>query len=468
MKESLKVIMMTETIAGISTAPGSGGIGIVRLSGDEALEIAGRVFEGKSGGNLKDKKSHTIHYGHIIDPKNQRILDEVLLMLMKGPNTYTREDVIEINCHGGMVVIQKVLELLLCEGARMAEPGEFTKRAFLNGRIDLSQAEAVIDIINSKTDLALKTSVDQLEGSLAKKIKALRQGLIEVIADIEAAIDYPEYNEEHLTREKITEATHDTQKEIKSLLRTADTGRIIKEGIETVIVGKPNVGKSSLMNALLKEQRAIVTDIPGTTRDTLEEFINVAGVPLRVVDTAGIRETEDVVEQIGVKRSKEAVDHSDLAIFVLDLSRELSEEDEAIVDILQGKKAIVVFNKNDLEIKLDQDKIKAALPQAHFVSISAKEELGLDLIESLLKEMFLLGDIDVNENTYITNVRHKDALVKAIESLEEVKMSLEAGMPEDCYSIDLKNCYESLGEISGDSVNDSIIDQIFSQFCLGK
>lgn len=459
---------MTETIAGISTAAGSGGIGILRLSGDEAIDIADKLFVSKKEGSLKERKSHTVNYGHIVDPVDGRIYDEVLLMLMKAPHTYTKEDVIEINCHGGMVVIQKILELLLRAGARMAEPGEFTKRAFLNGRIDLSQAEAVIDIINSKTDMALKTSVDQLEGSLAKKIKGLRQRLIETIAHIEASIDYPEYDMEHMTYEKIEEESLFIQKEVEKLLATADAGRIIKEGIKTVIVGKPNVGKSSLMNALLKEQRAIVTDVPGTTRDTLEEFINIAGVPLRIIDTAGIRETEDIVEQIGVKRSKEAMDEADLAIFVLDLSRPLTKEDEEIIELISDKKAIIVFNKSDLKKELDKEQVISRFTNGHFVDISAKEELGLELIEDILKEMFLLGAINVNENTYITNVRHKDALLKAKESLEEVKISLDAGMPEDCFAIDLKSTYEYLGEISGDSVNDSIIDQIFSQFCLGK
>lgn len=462
------IIVISDTIVGISTAAGSGGVGIIRVSGDTALEVVDQVFVSKKNKFLKELSSHRIYYGHIKDPEEDLIIDEVLVMLMKAPHTYTREDVVEINCHGGMIVIQNILQLLLRYGARLAEPGEFTKRAFLNGRIDLSQAEAVMDIINSKTELALKTSVGQLEGSLTNKISSLRQQLIEMIAHIEASIDYPEYDMEHLTEEKIDKDSRQLMESIDILLRTADSGKIIKEGIVTVIVGKPNVGKSSFMNALLKEQRAIVTEIPGTTRDVLEEFINIDGIPLRIFDTAGIRQTEDIVEQIGVEKSKEYVDKADLAILVLDLSSKLTDEDLSIMELIKDKKTIIVFNKSDLPRQLDFETVKSKLHHASYVEISAKEEIGLDDFSTLLKDMFLMGNIDVNENTYITNVRHKDALLKAKESLMNVLDSIAAGMPEDCFAIDLKNCYEYLGEITGDSVSDSIIDQIFSQFCLGK
>lgn len=459
--------MINDTIVGISTAPGSGGIGIIRLTGYEAITIADKVFNGMKDKSLQELKSHTIHYGHIYNEANE-VVDEVLVMLMKAPHTYTKEDVVEINCHGGIIVLQKMLELLLRKGARLAEPGEFTKRAFLNGRIDLSQAEAVIDIINSKTDLALKTSVNQLEGSINKKVKEIRGQLLETIAHIEASIDYPEYDMEQLTAKKVRTNTQEIKNHIQMLLDTADTGRIIKEGIRTVIIGKPNVGKSSLMNALLKEQRAIVTEIPGTTRDILEEYVNIGGIPLRIVDTAGIRETEDRVEKIGVKRSKEQVESSELIIFVLDISRPISEEDYAIMELIKDKKAIIVLNKKDLQKNLDIEPVRQLVPKGVFVEISAKEERGLDDFEAILKDMFMLGNINVNENTYITNVRHKDALVKAVDSLNNVIESINAGMPEDCFAIDLKACYEYLGEVTGDSVSESIIDQIFSQFCLGK
>lgn len=462
-------IMIDDTIVGIATPAGSGGIGIIRVSGDEAIDLVNRVLVTKKSKPLKDLPSHGIYYGHIVDTDGESVIDEVLVSLMKAPNTYTREHVVEINCHGGILVVQKILALMLRIGARLAEPGEFTKRAFLNGRIDLSQAEAVMDVINAKTDLALKTSVNQLEGSLTKKIRALRQELIEMIASIEAAIDYPEYEvEEQPTVTLIQKESSRLLEKLKKLSSTANTGKILKEGIMTVIVGKPNVGKSSFMNALLREQRAIVTDIPGTTRDVLEEFVNLEGVPLRIYDTAGIRQTEDVVEKIGVERSKEYVDRAELAILVLDLSEELEEEDNLIMDRIKDQQTIVVLNKTDLPRRLDLNRVKHHLPNARYAQISAKEETGLEDFTASLKDIFLLGNIDVNENTYITNVRHKDALIKAEESLYNVLESIEMGMPEDCFAIDLKNCYEYLGEITGDSVSDSIIDQIFSQFCLGK
>lgn len=462
--------MIDDTIVGIATPAGSGGIGIIRLSGEEAITIVDKVFITKKQKPLKDLKSHRIYYGHLVDQKEDgHIIDEVLVSLMRGPNTYTREDVIEINCHGGMLMVQKIMQLLLTKGARIAEPGEFTKRAFLNGRIDLSQAEAVMDVINAKTDMALKTGVNQLEGGLHDKMKDLRQNLLEMIAAIEAAIDYPEYEvEEQPTVDYIYKESNELLKRLRALKKTAQTGKILKEGITTAIVGKPNVGKSSFMNALLKEKRAIVTDIPGTTRDVLEEFVNLEGVPLRIFDTAGIRQTEDVVEKIGVEKSKDYIERSELIVFVLDSSTPLEEEDFKIIDMIGNQKVIVVLNKNDLPRQLDLKVIEEKLPQAKTVDLSAKEEIGFDDFVKVVKDIFLLGEIDVNENTYITNVRHKDALIKAEESLNNVLESIDMGMPEDCFAIDLKSCHEHLGEITGDSVSDSIIDQIFSQFCLGK
>lgn len=460
--------MMDPTIAAIATPLGAGGIGIIRMSGQDALSIADKVFKSKSKKVLQEQRSHTIHYGWIIDPDTQEVIDEVLMMLMKGPNTYTREDVIEINCHGGMIVIQKILQLLLKNGAQLAEPGEFTKRAFLNGRIDLSQAEAVIDIINAQTELSLQSSISQLGGTLSQKVKNLRQELLEMIAHIEASIDYPEYDMEELTYEMIQNKTEMLLDQVNDFIRTADTGRMIREGIQTVIIGKPNVGKSSLLNALLREQRAIVTDIPGTTRDVLEEYITIQGVPLKLMDTAGIRETADVVEQIGVEKSKEWMTKSDLVLVMMDASTKFTTEDHEIFKLIEGKRCLVLINKTDLPRKLDIKQVFAYVDKEQILELSVKEGEGMDQLENRLKEMFFAGEINVKDDVFITNVRHKDALVKAKSSLETVLETIELEMPEDCLSIDLQSAYEYLGEITGETVGESIIHQIFSQFCLGK
>ena len=460
--------MINDTIASISTPIGSGGIGIVRVSGNQAIEIMDRIFKGKSNKKLIDVKSHTINYGYIFDYNNSTIIDEVLVMLMKAPSTFTREDVVEINCHGGVIVIQKVLELILKNGARLAEPGEFTKRAFLNGRIDLSQAEAVIDIINAKTDLSLQSSVSQLEGKLSEKVNQLRDELLEMIAHIEASIDYPEYDIENLTFNKIRKESKRLKVEIETLLETADTGKIIKEGLETVIVGKPNVGKSSLMNVLVRNQRAIVTDVPGTTRDIIEEYVNIAGIPLKIIDTAGIRETENFVEKIGVEKSKEVIDKADLIIMMLDGSSPLTEEDKSIINLIQNKKAILLINKTDLDLKLDIELLKNYVDDNSIINISAKEKIGINLIEKYIKDMFLKGTINMKDDIFITNVRHKNALFEAKNSLNDVLATIDMGLPEDCLSIDLQSCYDYLGEVIGQSLDESIIDKMFSQFCLGK
>ncbi|NMA82647.1 MAG: tRNA uridine-5-carboxymethylaminomethyl(34) synthesis GTPase MnmE [Epulopiscium sp.] len=456
------------TIAAISTPLGAGGIGIVRMSGEDSFTIANKIFEGKNKKDVKDYKSHTIHYGRIVDPKTQEVIDEVLLSILKGPHTYTKENMIEINCHGGLIVVQKILQLVLREGAQLAEPGEFTKRAFLNGRIDLSQAEAVIDVINAQTELALQSSVSQLGGGLSEKVKVFRQELLEMIAHIEASIDYPEHDMEELTYEMIQTNTEQLLEKVNDFIQTADTGRMIKEGIQTVIIGKPNVGKSSLLNALLREQRAIVTNIPGTTRDILEEYVNIQGVPLKIVDTAGIRQTEDVVEQIGVEKSKSSIPQADLILVMMDASTPWAEEDHDIFELIQGKQVLVLINKTDLPRQLDIDLVTEYVPLDSILEISIKEKIGLDLLEKTLKEMFFKGEIKMNETIFITNVRHKDALVKSKESLETVLETIELGLPEDCLSIDLQSAYEYLGEITGETVGESLIDQIFSQFCLGK
>lgn len=460
--------MVNNTIAAISTSLSASGIGIIRISGEDAIIIADKLFVSKKNKKLIEQKTHTIHYGNIIDPESNEIIDEVLVSVMKEPNTYTKENIIEINCHGGVIVMQKILHLVLSNGARLAEPGEFTKRAFLNGRMDLSSAEAVIDIINAKTELSLESSVNQLKGNIYREIKNIRSKLIELIAHIEASIDYPEYDYEELGEDMVLNNLDGIKEKVSKLLNSADDGKIIREGIKTVIVGKPNVGKSSLMNALLNEDRAIVTDVAGTTRDVLEEYMNIKGIPLRIIDTAGIRETEDIVEKIGVNKSEELVQEADLVIMMLDASSDLTEEDRYIFNLIKNKKTIVLLNKIDLPVRITEEFVNEEVKNTKIISTSLKDNKGLDDIEKAIKDMFLIGDINFNDNLYITNIRHKVSLENAIDSLNSVKESIEMGMPEDCWSIDLKNSYDYLGEITGDSVSDDIIHQIFSQFCLGK
>ncbi len=458
--------MNSDTIAAIATAMTSSGIGIVRISGKDALTIIDRIYKSKSRKKkISECDSHTIHYGYIYD--GEEIVDEVIILLMKAPNTYTREDTIEIDCHGGVYVMKRILETVIKNGARPAEPGEFTKRAFLNGRIDLSQAESVIDVINSKNEFALKSSLNQLKGSVLEKIKEIRAVVLHEIAFIESALDDPE----HISLEGYPQDLNNiVEKEIKNidkLLKTSDNGRILKEGINTVIVGKPNAGKSSLLNVLVGSDRAIVTDIAGTTRDVLEEQINLNGVTLNLVDTAGIRDTDDVVEKIGVSKAKEYATTADLIIYVIDSSTQLDESDYEIIELLKGKNSIILLNKSDLNVVTDES-IVSKLIDSKIISISAKQNIGIEELENTIKEMFLNGDVSFNDEIYITNIRHKNLLNQSIISLKHVINSIENGMPEDFYSIDLMSAYESLGLIIGEAVEDDLVEEIFSKFCMGK
>lgn len=455
-------INLDDTIAAISTATGNGGIGIVRISGSEALKIADSIFVSPKGKKLSEQKSHTIHFGNIV--WENTIIDEVLVSVMKAPNTYTREDVVEINTHGGYRAVTSVLNTVIKAGARMAEPGEFTKRAFLKGRIDLTQAEAVIDIINAKSEAGKEAAMKRLEGRLSKKIKELRESILTMLAHIEAAIAYPEHDDETMTYNTIAEGCSLAINEVDRLIASADTGKIYKEGIKTVILGRPNVGKSSLLNSLLEEDRAIVTDIPGTTRDTLEEMINVGGIPLNIIDTAGIRETDNVIEQIGVEKSKSLAEEADLVLLMFDGSRELSAEDRELIELTKNKKVITLVNKLDLETKIDMEALKHLEP----INISVKKDEGINNIYEKIKSMFMSGDINVENDVLISGERNKASLVKARGFLENVMETVENRMPEDFITMDLTDAYEALGEITGEALEEDIIDKIFSEFCLGK
>lgn len=453
----------SDTIAAISTPHGCGGIGIIRISGENAFEILKKIFKGKR--DFDELKSHTINYGRIFDPKSGETLDEVLISKMKAPHTFTREDVAEINCHGGTVVLRKILELVIREGARIAEPGEFTKRAFLNGRIDLSQAEAVIDLINSKTDQSSRAAIEQLEGKLSRRLKEARNMLIELIAHIEVTVDYPEHDIEEITGQKVYEEAKKIREKLVSIIKGFDKGRIIREGINAVIVGRPNVGKSSLLNELAGKNKAIVTDIPGTTRDIIEEYININGIPVRIIDTAGIRETEDVVEKIGVEMTEKAIESADLVIMMIDAAQGIKEEDMEILDKIKDKKHIILLNKIDL---LEEIPGFSELEGKNVIRISVKEDIGVDKLEDEITRLFIKGDIRANNEVLVTNVRHKDLLDKAIKSIDEACSAYESGMPLDFITIDIKNAAEYLGQITGESVSEDVMKEIFSRFCLGK
>ena len=451
-----------DTITAISTPLGEGAIGIVRLSGTEALTIAKSVFKGK---DLEKVTSHTINYGHIVDPKTEAIVDEVMVSVMLAPKTFTRENVVEINTHGGIAVTNEILQLLIRQGARMAEPGEFTKRAFLNGRVDLTQAEAVMDIIRAKTDKAMTIAVKQLDGSLSQLINSTRQEILNTLAQVEVNIDYPEYDDvEEMTTALLREKTQEFQNLLENLLRTAKRGKILREGLSTAIIGRPNVGKSSLLNNLLREDKAIVTDIAGTTRDVIEEYVNIKGVPLKLVDTAGIRETDDLVEQIGVERSKKALQEADLVLLVLNASEKLTEQDRALLNLSQDSNRIILLNKADLEQKIELEQ----LPDDCF-SISVLTNHNIDLIEDRINQLFFDNAGLVEQDaTYLSNARHISLIEKAVQSLKAVNEGLALGMPVDLLQVDLTRTWEILGEITGDATPDELITQLFSQFCLGK
>lgn len=459
--------MRTDTIAAIATGMSASGIGIVRISGDEAFHVINRIFRDKRGNTLAldMKASHTVHYGFIYDGEEK--IDEVLVLIMKGPHSYTAEDTVEIDCHGGILVVKKILETVIRYGARTADPGEFTKRAFLNGRIDLAQAEAVSDVICATNEYALKSSVSQLGGSVSKKIRELRSGILYHIAYIESALDDPEHISLEGYGDQLLEALIAMVRDVEQLIRSADDGRIMREGVKTVILGKPNAGKSSLMNVLLGEERAIVTEIAGTTRDTLEEHIYLQGISLNVVDTAGIRDTEDLVEKIGVDRAMKAARDADLLIYVVDGSRPLDNNDMEIIKFIRDRKAIVLLNKSDLQVVVEKEELESLAGQK-VISISAKEEKGIGDLEQEIKRLFYHGELTFNDQIYITNVRHKEALEQALLSLKMVEKSIGDGMPEDFYSIDLMNSYEQLGLILGEEVDDDLVNEIFSKFCMGK
>lgn len=460
------MMIETDTIAAISTPIGEGAISIVRLSGKEALTIANRIFKGK---NLHEVDSHTIHYGKVIEPKSDVVIDEVMVSVMRAPKTFTREDVVEINTHGGIVAVNRVLEIVLENGARLAEPGEFTKRAFLNGRIDLSQAEAVMDLIRAKTDKAMGVALRQMDGRLSQLIQSFRQELLETIAHVEVNIDYPEYDDvEEMTHALMREKTNKVSEQIEQLLQVAKQGKILREGLSTAIIGRPNVGKSSLMNTLVQENKAIVTDIPGTTRDIIEEYVNVRGVPLRLVDTAGIRETENIVEKIGVERSHQVLKQSDLVLLVLNYHEPLTDDDRHLFKAVEGLEYIVIVNKTDLEQYLDLNEVKELAKGHPVITTSLIKEEGIDALEEAIRDLFFRGDIESDDMTYVSNARHIQLLKQAKKALEDAKASLEMGMPLDIVQIDITRTWELLGEIIGDTASEALIDQLFSQFCLGK
>lgn len=459
-----QVLTQFDTIAAISTPIGEGGISIVRLSGEDAVAIANKLFK---GADLSKVPTHTIHYGHIIDPKTKEVIDETMVSVLRAPKTFTREDIVEINCHGGMIVTNDILQLLLANGARMADPGEFTKRAFMNGRIDLTQAESVMDIVRAKTDKSRQVAMTQLAGGLLDKIKVMRQELLDTMAHEEVNIDYPEYDMDDLTSQEMKKKAQEVSKQINKLLETAQEGKIIRNGLATAIVGRPNVGKSSLLNYLTQDDKAIVTDIAGTTRDTLEEYVSVKGVPLKLIDTAGIHHTEDKVEKIGVERSKKAITEADLVLLLLDASQYLTEEDKKLLDSTANKKRIIILNKQDLGTKISREMIEKITDNPIIVTSILKQK-NMDALESAIESLFFSGIENSQNQILVTNQRQAGLLAKARQSLEDVVNGIDDAMPLDLVQIDLKNAWDTLGEVTGESAPDELITQLFSQFCLGK
>ena len=454
------------TIVSISTAPGIGGIGIIRMSGEKSFEILDKIFKPKTFQEIEDIKGYTIKYGHIVE--NNEIIDEVLVSYFKAPRSYTTENMCEINSHGGNVVVKKILEICLKNGAELAEPGEFTKRAFLNGRIDLAQAESVIDVINAKSDKEAKSGIKQLEGYLSKEIKGIKQEILDVLVNIEVTIDYPEYDTPEVQEKEIAQMLESVGKKLKKLEKSFDNGKIIKDGIKTAIIGKPNAGKSSLLNAILKEDRAIVTDIAGTTRDTIEEFVTINGVPLNLVDTAGIREASDEVEKIGVEKSIKQANDADLIIAIFDSSKDLEEEDIEILNLIKGKKSIILLNKSDLNSKINENDERFTSITENILKISALKKSGIDELYEKIAELFNLNEINLDNEILITNIRHKNIISKSLENVNKAKEALEINMPIDIITIYIKEILEDLGEITGEVVTEDIINEIFSKFCLGK
>ena len=456
-----------DTITSISTPMGEGAIGIVRLSGPQAIEIGDILYKGKK--KLSEVETHTINYGHIIDPETNETVEEVMVSVLRAPKTFTREDIIEINCHGGILTINRILELTMTYGARMAEPGEYTKRAFLNGRIDLSQAEAVMDFIRSKTDRASKVAMNQIEGRLSDLIKKQRQSILEILAQVEVNIDYPEYDDvEDATTDFLLEQSKRIKEEINQLLETGAQGKIMREGLSTVIVGRPNVGKSSMLNNLIQDNKAIVTEVAGTTRDVLEEYVNVRGVPLRLVDTAGLRDTEDIVEKIGVERSRKALNEADLILFVLNNNEPLTEDDQTLFEVIKNEDVIVIINKTDLEQRLDVSELREMIGDMPLIQTSMLKQEGIDELEIQIKDLFFGGEVQNQDMTYVSNSRHISLLKQARQSIQDAIDAAESGIPMDMVQIDLTRTWEILGEIIGESASDELIDQLFSQFCLGK
>lgn len=458
--------MEMDTIAAISTPVGEGGIAIIRVSGPDSIAIVDKVFQGKQA--LSTVDTHTIHYGKLYDPKSGEQVEEVLVSVMRAPRTFTREDVVEVNCHGGFVSVQRVLELLLENGARLAEPGEFTKRAFLNGRIDLAQAEAVIDLIRSKTDRAMKVALSQVEGKLSAMVRSLREHLLSAMAHIEVTLDYPEHDVEEVTQNLLLTKCEEVRRKIEQLLRTAQQGKILREGLSTAIVGRPNVGKSSLLNSLVREEKAIVTDIAGTTRDVIEEYVNVRGVPLRLIDTAGIRETEDLVERIGVEKSRKILEQADLVLLVLNHNEPLQQDDYRLFEAVKDAQVIVIVNKTDLPQQLQLEEVKQRFPAERIVFTSVKDQRGIETLEQAIADLFFAGEMQRDDYTYVSNARHIHLLKQAYQAIDDAIAAIQAQMPVDMVQIDIKRAWELLGEVIGESIGEELLDQIFSQFCLGK